>query len=110
MLSSHMQSIIGDLLKKRGSKIIDHPDKVIKIEVHFWTNGILPDKKKRIPKVACDYGTIHILKNQGHGIKRSKPIHYGALTELPAVIEKAFAERGIRLVHSGKYGPTPYYP
>jgi hypothetical protein len=105
-----MESIIRDLQEKRGCKTIKRPDKVIKIEVHFWTDGIVPpDKEKRIPKVAWDFGTIHILKNEGHGIRRSKPIHYNNLSELQATIEKAFAERGIRLIHSQKYG-TPYYP
>ena len=105
-----MESIIKELGEKRGEKTIEHGDKEIKIEVHFLTNDLATSKEKCIPKVAWDFGTVHILKNDGHGIERSDPIHYSTLSELQATIERAFAERGIRLIHSQKYGTPYYYP
>jgi len=102
-------SIIKELRESRGEKKVEHGDKVIKIEVHFWTNDIASDEKRRIPKVAWDSGTIHILKNEGHGIKRSEPIHFNSLSELQSTIETAFKKRRMSLLHSRKYRPV-YYP
>ena len=60
-----MESIIKELREKRGERVIEHGDKVIKIEVHFWINDLAEGKEKCIPKVAWDFGTVHILKNMG---------------------------------------------
>jgi hypothetical protein len=103
-----MESIKKELRESRGEKIIEHGDKVLKIEVHFWTDHIVPDKKKRIPKVALDSGTLHILKNEGHGIRRSKSIPFNSLSELQPTIEKAFKDMGINLIHSRKYRSVYY--
>jgi hypothetical protein len=104
-----LDSIIRNLREARGVKEIPHGDKVIKIEVHFWTDDLISNKEMRIPKVAWDYGTLHILKNDGHGIERSDPIHFSSLSELTNTIENAFGERGVKLLHGKKSRPV-YYP
>lgn len=100
--------IVGKMREKTGEKEVEYGDKVIKIEVHFWTHGIVSDEEKRIPKVAWDSGTIHILRNDGHEIERSEPIHFESLSELQPTIEASFKERGMSLLHSRKYGPVCY--
>jgi hypothetical protein len=104
-----MEPIIKELLPNRVEKKVKHGDKVIKIEVHFWTDKMASDKEKLVPKAAWDSGTVHILKNAGHGIKRSKSFPFSSLSELQPTIEKAFKETGISLVHSSKYWSV-YYP
>jgi hypothetical protein len=96
-------STIKELRERKVERRVEHGDRVIKLEVHFWTNDIVSDEEKRILKVAWDSGTICILKNEGHGIDRSEPIHFDSLSELQSTIERAFKEKGISLLHSEKY-------
>jgi hypothetical protein len=100
--------IIKELRKSREEKKVAYGNKLIKIEVRFWTHAIASDKKKLIPKVAWDSGTIHVLKNPGHGIMGSKSIPFNSLSELQPTIERTFKKNGITLLHSRKYRPLYY--
>lgn len=104
-----IDSIIKELQESRGEKRVAHGNKLIKIEVRFWTDAIASDEKSLIPRVAWDSGTIHILKNQGHGIKGSKSIPFNSLSELQPTIEATFKKSGIILLHSRKYRRV-YHP
>ena len=57
--------LIQLLREERGEKTIEHSDRTIKIELHFWTDGIASEKGKVVPKVCWDSETIHVLKTKG---------------------------------------------
>lgn len=99
--------IIRLLREERGEKTIEHGDRTIKIELHFWTDGIASERGKVVPKVCWDSGMIHILKNEGHGIERLEPIPFNSLSELEQKLEEAFRKAGIVVLKSKQ---KLYYP
>ncbi|NIQ04260.1 MAG: hypothetical protein GWO20_00570 [Candidatus Korarchaeota archaeon] len=100
--------IKNKLEQKRGAKEIERPNKMIKIELHFWTNNISSEEGKAVPKVCWDSGTIHLLENEGHGIERSD-LHFHHLSELVDKIEEAVRTQGIKVLKSRQRWDI-YYP
>ncbi len=98
-------SVRKQLIKKRGERKVRRPDKTIKVELDFWTNDIASDKSKVVPKVCWDFGMIHILENQGHGLKAKRNIPFYFLTELASKIEESFEGAGIKML---KHHPVYY--
>jgi hypothetical protein len=74
-------------------------NKMISIEIKFWTNDINPDGGV-MPKHAWDAGMIKLHMNDRHGIPSTptKPFH--SLMQINNVIEDLLIENGIKLHHS----------
>jgi len=106
-MSKVLDYLIQLIREERGEKTVEHGNRVIKIELHFWTDGIASEKGKVVPKACWDSGTIHVLKNEGHGIERLEPIHFKSLSELEQKLEEAFKKAGIVVL---KRKQKPYYP
>ena len=87
-LEMHME------LPEREAK---HGEKMISLDVRFWTDGITEDKDKILPKNAWVHGTVRLNKNDSHGIQSGRTIPFNSLLELPAKIEDLLIEEGITL-------------
>ena len=62
-----------------------HGEKMIKVELYFWTNKIADEKGYVVPKVAWNAGWQNLLANKTHGLKRdAEPFHsLGCRSETP---------------------------
>lgn len=71
--------------------------KMISVNVRFWTDALAEQQGKIIPKHAWVHGVVHLETNPSHGIQPSKPIPFNSLMELPLAIEELFIREGITL-------------
>ena len=75
-----------------------HGNKMISINVSFWTDGIAIEEDRIVPKHAWTGGVVKTVRNDSHGIKTSAdPIPFNTLMELPSAIEKLLIREGIML-------------
>src|SRR5437868_6626914 len=73
-------------------------NKMISVEIKFWTNKIAENKGDIIPRVAREAGVIKVLSNSRHGIKGNvKPIPFHSLPHLSVKLEDALVENEIEL-------------
>ena len=85
----------NDKLEERAAK---HGEKMISVDVSFWTDGIAEDSDSIVPKHAWTGGFVKIRRKNAHGIKTSEnPIPFNSLMELPAKIERLLVQEGIVL-------------
>ena len=82
-----------------SKKSITPPDgeRMIQVNVKFWTNNISKVKKGLLPKNAWSSGMVYVERNKTHGITPLKPVPFHTLTELGYVIEKALYKHGVTL-------------
>ena len=75
-----------------------HGEKMISVDVRFWTDDIADGENMVIPKTGWTHGVVKINRNDSHGIKQSgNPIPFNSLMELPAKIEELLIREGITL-------------
>jgi hypothetical protein len=74
-----------------------HGEKMISLDVRFWTDDIAAERNKVVPKHAWAFGTVALNRNESHGIGSSEPIHFNTLSELPKAIEDLLIREGIKL-------------
>jgi hypothetical protein len=103
-----LEDIRRELEQERGAKEVRRPDRTIKVEIHFWTNGIAREGGKVVPKVCMDSGVVQILENKGHGIAGEGPIPFNSFSKLVDGIEKEFRRVGIKVLKTRD--PDIYYP
>jgi tartrate dehydratase alpha subunit/fumarate hydratase class I-like protein len=102
-----LDEIKKKLRKERGEIKANRPNKMIKVQLNFWTDNIASVKEKVVPKVCWDGGFIHILQNEGHGIKRLEPIPFNGLSDLERKIEEGLKKSGVKMLKGNK---GLYYP
>lgn len=76
-------------------------ERVIKLEVRFFTNALAKGNGQVRPKHAWTAGMVTVAANPSHGIRAAGGSPFQSLLQLPAVIEKVLCSRGIRLHTSG---------
>ena len=76
-------------------------EKMIEVQLRFWTNDISTEKGKVIPKHAWTSGVVRIERNRSHGIEPSTPKPFHSLLDVGSVIEKVLIEQGI-ILHPGR--------
>lgn len=87
--------------KQVQARIAAHGQKMIEVQIRFWTNDIAEKKGQIIPKHAWASGVVKVESNRAHGIKPENPMPFHSLLDIGAVIEKALIKHGITL-HSGR--------
>jgi hypothetical protein len=86
---------------KVEQRIAEHGQKMIEVQLRFWTNDIAEKKGQIVPKHAWAAGVVKVESNKSHGIQPANPLPFHSLLDLGAVIEKALIQHGITL-HSGR--------
>ena len=81
-----------------------HGEKMISLNVRFWTDDIAEEPEKIVPKHAWTSGTIRLERNHAHGVESGSSIPFNSLMELPAVIEELLTREGIILHPNQKMG------
>lgn len=86
-------------------KQADKNERMIEVKVRFWTNNIARPKRKGIifPKQAWDSGVVRIDRNDSHGIKPGRLVHFHSFAGIPHAIEKVLIAHEITL-HIGRNG------
>ncbi|HEX8200309.1 MAG TPA: hypothetical protein VF590_07465 [Isosphaeraceae bacterium] len=79
------------------ARVARHGEKMISLDVRFWTNDIAREPGTVIPKHAWASGTVGLNRNESHGIGPSEPIPFNTLMELPMAIETLLIREGISL-------------
>ena len=75
-----------------------HRNKMISINISFWTDGIATQENRIVPKHAWAGGVVKTVRNDSHGIRTSAdPIPFNTWMELPSAIEKLLIREGILL-------------
>jgi len=74
-----------------------HGEKMIVVEVRFWTNGIAKKKNHIVPKHAWWKGVVYVWSNESHGIKSREGEMFRTGMELPLAVEKALAKHGVKM-------------
>jgi len=98
----------GDIEEREA----EQGQRMIEVRVRFWTNDLTGDGAKgRIkPKHAWGSGIVRMKRNESHGIVSGKPIPFNSMMEMPAAIERALIEHGVKVHRSRKmkrYAPSP---
>ena len=87
--------------KNVEERVAQHGQKMIEIQLRFWTNDIAEKKGQIVPKHAWTSGVVKVESNKSHGIQAQSPIPFHSLLDVGAVIEKALIQHGITL-HPGR--------
>ena len=85
------------------SKHAEHGEKMIEIQLRFFTDQIAKGKSNILPKHCWSMGVVKIQANGAHGIKAMKnPKVFNSLLDLSAIIEKVLLENGITMHMSSR--------
>src|SRR5882724_8933670 len=77
-------------------------EKMVILEVRFWTNKLSKRPNHIRPKHIRAKGTVTFRKNVTHGLNSTLGFNFNSIMELPAAIEKLFLRHGIRVHPSQK--------
>ena len=91
----------GGMNKQVEARIAKHGQKMIEVQIRFWTNDIAEKKGQIIPKHAWTAGVVKVESNKAHGIQQENPIPFHSLLDLGSVIEKALINHGV-ILHPGR--------
>ena len=85
---------MSESIQSREAK---YGERMLKVTVRFFTNGIAEGEGQIEPKHAWTRDIVRMERNESHGIipKHSHP--FNSLMEIPQVIEKVLIEQGITL-------------
>jgi hypothetical protein len=83
---------------KRNGK--EKSEKMIVLELRFWTNHIARNGKVRA-KHAWTSGMVRARANTLHGIKAKRTRPFYTLADMPATVQRVLIEHGITLHPSG---------
>jgi hypothetical protein len=72
-------------------------ERMIEINVRFWTNDIADGRGRVIPTHAWSSGVVRIGRNPTHGITPKSPKPFHSLLDLGAVIERVLVDQGVTL-------------
>jgi hypothetical protein len=81
-------------------------ERMIEVQVRFWTNELADGVGHIQPKHAWDAGVIKIQRNDPHGITPQEPVPFNGLIDMSSKIEKVLIQHGIKLHlsrHQRKY-------
>ena len=82
--------------------VAPHGEKMIEVNLRFWTNNIAKGGNKIKKKHCWDRGIVRFTKNNSHGIDPLKSIKFNSIAEIPSVIEKVFISHKIKVHRSPK--------
>jgi len=75
-------------------------EKMIKIEVRFFTNGLAKGNGRVRAKHAWAQGMVCLASNDSHGIHWNNPVPFHSPLGIGGAIEKVLKKNGIKL-HAG---------
>lgn len=79
-------------------------EKMITVNIKFFTNEIAEQPGRIKPKHAWTKGMLQLQANASHGIKASKDIPFNSLMELTHALERMLIREGITLHIYGSLG------
>jgi len=79
-----------------------HGERMIEIQVRFFTDKIAESKDNVVPKHCWTTGMVKIQTNKSHGIKQINPVPFNSLLDLTAIIEKVLIQSGIVMHKSNR--------
>lgn len=84
-------------------KLAGKNERMIEVKVRFWTNNIARPQHKGLikPKQAWDSGVVRMERNESHGIKPRRLVHFHSVAGIPRAIEEVLIAHGITL-HVGR--------
>ena len=88
--------------KDISAKIAEHGQKMIEVQIRFWTNDIAEKEGQILPKHAWASGVVKVESNRSHGIRQGNPLPFHSLLDVGSVIEKSLITHGITLHSSRK--------
>jgi hypothetical protein len=75
-----------------------HGEKMITLDVKFWTNNIAEQDGHVVPKHGWTWGVVRVQSNPSHGIKTNGQYkHFHTMCEIGPAIEAARAEADVVL-------------
>ena len=75
-----------------------HGEKMISLDVRFWTDGIAETQGMIVPKHAVAAGVVKLNRNDSHGIKTTPdPVIFNTPMQLLEAIEELLIREGITL-------------
>ena len=75
-----------------------HGEKMISLDVRFWTDGIAETADMIVPKHAVAAGVVKLNRNDSHGIKTTaNPVIFNTPMQLLEAIEELLIQEGITL-------------
>ena len=75
-----------------------HGEKMISLDVRFWTDGIADTQGMIVPKHAVAAGVVKLNRNDSHGIKTTpNPVVFNTPMQLLTAIEKLLIREGVTL-------------
>ena len=75
-----------------------HGEKMISLDVRFWTDGIAEKEGMIVPKHAIAAGVVKLNRNDSHGIKTTaNPVIFNTPMQLLEAIEELLIREGITL-------------
>ena len=80
-----------------AAKQARHGEKMIEVQIRFWTDKISPEKGKIVPRHAWASGVVRIERNDAHGLNPGTPTPFNSLLDLGASVEKLLIEHGVVL-------------
>ena len=87
---------------RRDSLEAKQGEKMIEVQLRFWTDELSPDQGQVVAKHAWTSGVVKIERNESHGIVPGNPRPFNSLLDVGAVIERVLIDHGIVLHHSRK--------
>ncbi len=85
------------MAKDVQERVAKHGQRMIEVQIRFWTNNIAESKGQIVPKHAWASGVVKVESNKSHGIQAGNPLPFHSLLDVGAVIEKALIQHGITL-------------
>ena len=83
------------------SRIAEHGEKMIVLQIRFWTDSLADDRKIR-PKHGWTGGVVRMVRNEPHGIHPKGPKPFNSLMDIPHVVEQVLIEHGVKLHPSSR--------
>ena len=85
-------------VKELEDREAKHGEKMISLDVRFWTDGIAETQGRIVPKHAVAAGVIKLNRNDSHGIKTTPdPVIFNTPMQLLEAIEELLIREGITL-------------
>jgi len=77
-------------------------ERMICLELRFWTNGLVKRPGHVIPRHCKSAGMIHFQGNKTHGFRHGQPVPSGvpfhSISEISVAVEKLLVKGGVTVV------------
>ena len=97
----HLPSSFGPSKRSEVARMkAPHGEKMIEVRIRFWTNDIAKRKGDIEPRHCWAAGTVHMTRNEAHGLKDDVNVKFNSMAELTAAVEKLMTQARIKMYKS----------